>query len=158
MALTQGNWVKTQANNFEVWECDVTATTAENDAYTKVIDFIDPTKPFTVHVNTAAATLDASALPVDIWGGWSSSGLTGDAGTVKWTSDDGMLVAADCIDDVKSTGISVRVIPNSGIANVQSTLVGVRGYVGVGPHPYYVINLDGASTLNAATCHFVVVQ
>lgn len=159
MALTQGNWSKTTtANGYSVWECDVTATTAENDAYTKVIDFINPEKPWYLIANTAGATMDASALPIDIWVGWTNSGLTGDAGTVAWTSGYGCQAAAGVIDDAKSTAVSVKVIPGLTVAPVASTLAGVRGYVCVTPAPYIALNANGGSTLNAATIRFSVIQ
>lgn len=158
MALTQTNWTKTVANNYSVWECDVTQTTGENDNYTKVIDFIDPEKPWQIYINTASASLDDAALPVDLWAGWTSAGLTGNDGTVAWTTSKGGQVGSALIDDVKSVANAVRIMPNLAAANVASTLAGVRGVIGVTPAPYYVINLDGAGALLAATCHYVVVQ
>lgn len=158
MALTQGSWTKTVVNGTTVFECDVTATTAENDAYTLPLLGLDPSRPYTVIANSAAASLDASALPLDIWGGWTTSGLTGDGGTVKWTADKGAQLAAGACDDLKSTGFAVRVVPDSAGTNVASTLAGVRGVVYTTSTPYVAFNLNGGSTLNAATAHFVVTQ
>lgn len=159
MALTQTNWTKTSnVNGYTVWECDVTQTTSENDNYTKVIDFIDPEKPWYLFVNTASASLDDAALPVDLWGGWSTAGLTGNDGTVAWTSADGGQIASAIIDDVKSVANAIRIIPGYTSTNVASTLAGVRGVYGIEPCPYFVVNLDGAGVLLAATCHYVVVQ
>lgn len=158
MALTQGNWSKTSANGCNVWQCDVVQTTSENDNYTKVIDFINPNKPWLLIVNSAAASLDDAALPVDIWGGWSSAGLTGNDSTVAWTGGAGALLANGVMDDAKSTALSVKCDGAITVAPVVSTLAGVRGYVAPAPMPYYVINLDGAGALLAATCHFVIVQ
>jgi len=158
MALTKGNWSKYTANNITFWECDVTQTTGENDNYTKVIDFIDPMKPWILMVNTAGASLDDAALPVDIWGGWTTAGLTGNDTTVAWTSADGGEIASAVIDDVKTVGNAIVINPNYTGAKVQSTLAGVRGVVAVPAMPYYAINCDGAGALLAATCHYVVIQ
>jgi hypothetical protein len=158
MALTQGAWTETSVNGMTVFSCDVTATVSENDAYTlKTPVSLDGSKAWTLHVNTAGATLDGSALPVDVWGGWSDDfALTGDAGTVAAT--DGGETRSAVIDDVKGVANAVIVDPSYTGAAVQSTLAGVRGIVNAGVYPYYAINLDGASTLAAATCTFKIVQ
>jgi hypothetical protein len=70
----------------------------------------------------------------------------------------GGLIVADVIDDVKSVANSVRIDPNYTGAKVQSTLAGVRGVVNCGTPPYFAFDLDGASTLTAGTCHWVIIQ
>jgi hypothetical protein len=158
MALTQGAWSVKTVNDKLVCECDVVQTTGENDAYTlKTPSALDTSKPFIVLVNTAGATLDGSALPVDIYAGFSDSfAVTGDSTTIGAT--DGGLVAADVIDDVKSVNNGVLVNPNYNGTKVQSTLAGARGVVNAGTPPYFAFNLDGASTLTAGTCHWVLIQ
>ncbi len=167
MALTQGAWTvksvpKSSAVNaggrkMLVMECDVTATTGETDAYTlKTPTALDGSKPWTLFVNTAAVTLDASGLPVDIWAGYDDDfAITGDSTTVAATS--GGEVASAVMDDVKAEQLATRVDPNYTAAVVQA-VTGTGGHVNAGVAPYYAINLDGASTLNAATCHFVITQ
>lgn len=158
MALTQGSWSKSVVNNMNVWTCTVQQTTAEHDNYTKVIDFLDPVKPWTLIVNAANASLDDAALAVDIWGGINTTGLSGDDSTVAWASSGGSEVASAVIDDVKTVNNAIAVNPNYTGAKVQSTLAGVRGIVAVPPAPYYVINLDGGGALLAATCTYRIIQ
>ena len=158
MALTQGAWTSKTVNGKLVIECDVVQTTGENNAYTlKTPSTLDTTKPFILMVNTDGDTLDGSALPVDIYAGYDTDfAVTGDAGTMGATS--GGLIVADVIDDVKSVANSVRIDPNYTGAKVQSTLAGVRGVVNCGTPPYFAFDLDGASTLTAGTCHWVIIQ
>lgn len=159
MALTQGAWTSKTVNGVAVVECEVTATTSENDLYTLKVpkNMLDTRKPFTLHVNVDGATLDASALPVDIYGGWADSfAMSGDGATIGAT--DGALIAADVIDDVKGVANAVHIDPNYNAAKVQSTLAGVRGIVNCGTPAYFAFNLDGASTLAAATCKFIITQ
>lgn len=158
MALTQGAWSSKSVNGKAVFECDVVQTTAENDAYTlKTPKELDTSRAFILMVNTKGATLDGSALPVDIYAGYADNfAITGDGATVKATS--GGLVAADVIDDVKSAANSIIIDPNYNAATVVSTLAGVRGIVNAGTPPYFAFNLDGGTTLTAGTCHWVIIQ
>jgi len=157
MALTQGAWTVKTVNGKMIAECDVTQTTAENDAYTlKTPKQLDTTKPFRVLVNTAGATLDGSALPVDVYAGYSDDfALSGDDGP---DVTDGDLALADVIDDVKSVKNGILIDPNYTGSRVTSTLAGVRGVVNLGTPPYFAFNLDGATTLTAGTCHWVLIQ
>lgn len=146
MALTQGAWTHTTEGDCLIIECDVTQTASENDAYTLKIPLtagLDPNKTWTVFANTAAATLDGSTLPVDVYAGYDSTfAVTGDAATIAATA--GGLMKADIIADVKAgAGVYVWDPANTATCGVA---------------PYYAFNLDGASTLTAATCHWVVVQ
>ena len=158
MALTQGAWtVRTIGKNL-VLECDVTATTAENDAYTLKTPkgSIDPTRPWILMVNTAAATLDGTTLPVDIWAGYADDfAITGNDSTLGATS--GGEVASAIMDDVQAEALVVTVNPDRTAAKVQA-VTNTAGEVNAGVAPYYAINLDGAGTLDAATCHFVIIQ
>lgn len=158
MALTQGAWSSKSVNGKAVFECDVVQTTAENDAYTlKTPKELDTSRAFILMVNTGNVTLDGSALPVDIYAGYADDfAVTGDGATMGATS--GGLVAADVIDDVKSVVNSIIIDPNYNAAKVASTLAGVRGVINAGTPPYFAFSLDGASTLTAGTCHWVIIQ
>ena len=158
MALTQGAWSVESVNGKLVCECDIVQTTAENNAYTlKTPPELDTSKAFILMVNTEGATLDGSALPVDVYAGYSDSfAVSGDGATMGAT--DGGLIAADVIDDVKGVANSVLIDPNYTGAKVQSTLAGVRGVVNCGTPPYFAFDVDGASTLSAATNHWVIIQ
>jgi len=153
MALTQGAWTEKTVNGVYVAYCDVAATTAEYlNATLKTPSGLDTSRSFLLVVNTAPATLDGATLPVDIYAGYSSSfalSVTTDTLTVT----DGYLLSPDVIADVKAASDSVVVDPNlNEIAD--SAGVVVRG----ANVPYYGFVLDGAGTLNAATCRWLICQ
>ena len=153
MALTQGAWSSKEVNGRTVTTCTVTATTAEEYSATLKVPkrMLDVTKPFTLTVNTAGTTLDGSALPVDIYAGYSDAFTLGVV-TSTLTVTDGFLLNADIIADVKSAVGSVIVDPYLNIADDADDIV--RGAC----VPYYGFVLDGASTLAAEACIFVITQ
>jgi len=152
MALTQGAWTETTVNNHYVAQCDVVATTAESISATlKTPTGLDTSKSFLLIVNSEAATLDGATLPVDIYAGYSDSFALSVAGAVL-TVTDGVLLNPDVIADVKTAAGATIVDPNLNIADDADDLV--RGQ----EVPYYGFVLDGASTLAAATCRFMVIQ
>jgi hypothetical protein len=154
---TPGLWTKTSSgtNNVNVWECDVVGSTS-NDYYTKVIDFVDPTKPWYVFVNTGKANT-AGVTPVDLWGGWTNIGMTGDGGTVDWaTAGKGFEVHGAMIDDVQSLAKSINLNPAYAGTAVAGA-AGVMGHRCPPTLPFYAINCD-AGAAASVTVHFVVVQ
>lgn len=157
MALTQGAWSIKTLNGRLVLECDVTATTSETDLYTlKTPDQLDPTRPWTLSVNTAKATIDGGTLPVDIYAGYKSNFALGTGGALSVTS--GSIVYLDAMDDVKSGAVNFIVQPEYTGAVVQGTVAGVVGRAALGSAPYYAFNLDGTAALSSAACHFVIIQ
>jgi len=153
MALTQGAWTYKEVNGRKTTTCTVTATTAEQISATLKVpkNHLDTSKPFTLTVNTAGTTLDGSALPVDIYAGYSDDFTLGVV-TTTLTVTDGFLLNPDVIADVKAGIGSVIVDPNLNIADDADDIV--KG----GNVPYYGFVLDGASTLAAADCIFVITQ
>ena len=151
MALTQGNWSTKSSNGVKVMECTVTSTTAENDSYTlRTPKSLDPTKPWTVIINAAGATIDGSTLPVDLWIGTSDDAvLAGDGGSVAGTD---AYEFKSIEADVKASVGAVTCDPNLAIADVTDTLVRVP------VAPCYIFNLDGASTLAAVDCKWIIIQ
>ena len=153
MALTQGAWTDGDTiNGRVVWYCDVIQTTAEEISATlKTPTGLDTTKSFTLLVNTEGATLDGATLPVDIYGGYSEA-FALSVTTSTLTVTDGFLLNADVIADVKSVIGATIVDPNLNIADDADDLV--RGQA----VPYYGFVLDGAGTLTAGTCRFMIIQ
>jgi hypothetical protein len=153
MALTQGAWTNGETvNGRVVWYCDVTATTAEQISATlKTPKGLDTTKSFTLLVNTEGATLDGTTLPVDIYGGYSED-FALSVVTTTLTVTDGFLLNPDVMADVQSAVGAVIIDPNLNIADDADDIV--RGQA----VPYYGFVLDGAGTLNAATCRFMIIQ
>lgn len=151
MALTQGNWSTSSSNGVKVMECVVTSTTSENDSYTlRTPKSLDPTKPWTLIINADGATIDGSTLPCDLWIGTSDdAALSGDGGSVA---------GAHCYEyktieaSVEASIGVVQCDPNLSIADVSDQLVRVP------VAPCYIFNLDGASTLAAVDCKWIIVQ
>lgn len=166
MALTQSAWSSATAGNHIVLSCSVTATTAENDAYTKWLDAkalgLDTRKAYTLYYY-ASATPDGSALPLDIWLGWSKAAeISGDGANVvcangakfKQIFDDVVLA----IDDTPLVYV-FTIDPDLAVADVVTVAAIATGpKVKVPSAPYIAFNLNGASTLAAATHYFKIVQ
>ena len=158
MALTRSDWTEKSVNDRLVLTCTVAYETDDRNVNTvKTPKSLDPTKPWTLHVNTAGVTIDGSAVPVDIYSGYADNfSVTGDQ-TITVVS--GGMAYADCIDDVKSTRESFTVLPNLAAARVQGTVAGVSGYGDVGVAPYYAFDLDGSTDFSTGlTVTFVIVQ
>lgn len=150
MALTQGAWSVSTVNGTNIMTCDVTATVSENDSYTlKTPEELDGSKPWTLVANAAGATLDGSTLPVEIWLGTSSdAALSGDdapTGTDAYNFK-------NIIADVKAAVGTCICDPNLNTADVSNV------HVKVPAAPHYILHLDGASTLAAATCTWIIIQ
>lgn len=165
MALTQSAWTVSTlgegAKKTLVASCTVTATTAENDAYTvKTPDALDPTKPWILGLKFAA-TPDGSALPVDLYIGYDSSfAISGDAGTVSAT---GGAKYKQIMDDVVLAVSPLMYVwqmdPNLAVADVVTVAAIATGLkIKVPVAPYYAFNLNGASTLAATTATWVIIQ
>ena len=157
MSLTQGAWTVKTVNNRLVMECDVTATTSENDIYTlKTPTELDGSRPWILMVNTAEADISDNTDPVDIWAGFADNfAITGDGASVAATN--GAEVASAVMDDVSDEVLVTTVNPNRTAAKVQS-VTDTAGEVNAGVAPYYAINVDSGSTVKAATTHFVIIQ
>lgn len=158
MGLTKGAWSVRTVNDQTVLECDVIATTSENDIYTLKTPkgSIDPTRPWILMVNTAAADISDNADPVDIWAGYADDfEITGNNTTVAATS--GGEVASAVMDDVSDEALVVTVNPNRTAAKVQA-ITDTAGEVNAGVAPYYAINVDSGSTVKDETTHFVIIQ
>ena len=152
--LTIGDWTPSSENGVTVWTCDVTATAADYDLYTKrTPKGLDPHKPWTLVVNSEVATLDGATLPVDLYIGWvDSCALTlNNAPTITG----GVLYKADIMDAVEGACYAILMHPSLTVAEDVST-VEAKCYVPVAP--YYLFNLDGAGTLNVITCRFKILQ
>lgn len=156
MALTQGAWTTKSVAGRLVATCNVAFTTAENDAYTlKTPSALDTSKPWTLIVKPAA-TADGVALPVDLWIGYGDDfALSGDSTTVAATSG---AEFKNIIDDASAaTARAVFIDPTLAQTEVVAIATGgLKSRVPVAP--YYAINLDGASTLNATNCDFYIIQ
>lgn len=164
MALTQGAWTRVESaddSKYFISTCNVAFTTAENDAYTlKTPKFLNPDKPWTLLVS-AAATPDDSALPLDVWGGYSDSfALSGDGANVVAT--DGVKIKQvfdDVVLAVDPLVYSFTFDPELPVADVVTVAaIGSGPKVRIPRFPYYAFNLNGGSTLNATNCDFTIIQ
>ena len=172
MGLTRSNWTKKTINragkSFLIARCTVTQTTSEKQAFTKAITFLDPARPFKVHANVTNATLDGTALPVDILG---SPYLASDKLTLHGSSVASMDVVEESSSSivthngstVASSGIVVGGIVKASLAADVKALVGIFEYKPDSTAaditlPTIWLNLDGAGALAAETCHWMVTQ
>jgi len=157
--ITSGAWTTATVNGRLVLECDVVHEAADLDNYTlkTPANTLDPTRAWTLFVNTAAVTLDSAGLEVDIWAGYDDDFALASDNPPTVTS--GAEVASAVMDDVKAEMLATVVDPNYTGTTVQAA-TDVAGHVNVGIAPYYVINLDGTSTLAETDkiCHYVIVQ
>lgn len=154
--LTIGAWTESTVNSRYVATCTVTATTADYDIYTaKTPKGLNPNKPWTLFVNTASATLDATAaaIPVDLYIGYTDSFAL--AANNAPTVTDGVLYKEDIYDDCRTAIGSILMHPNLMVAE-DTAGVGAKCLVPVAP--YYAFNLDCASALSAGDCTFKIVQ
>ena len=161
MALTQGAWGETFVNGLYKATCAVVSTTAENDAYTlKTPTNLDSSKEWTLFYQ-ASGTPDGSALPLEIFTGFTDDFVvTGDGATIGAT-DGGSF--AEIMDDVVLAVApliySWKLDPDLTVADVVTVAAIATGLkVKIPVAPYYALNLNGASTLAAVTHTFTIVQ
>lgn len=166
MALTQSVWSSETVGDQVVVSCSVTATTAENDAYTKWLDLkafgLDATKALTL-IYYASATPDGQALPLDMWIGWKKgTEISGDGATVacavgakyKQIFDDVVLA----VDDTP-LAYAWQLDPNLAVADVVTVAAIATGpKVKIPQMPLIAFNANGGSTLAAATHYFKIIQ
>jgi len=162
MALTQTDWTPMPlgngVNGTVVYHCNVAFTTAENDAYTLPTPnqgVIDYNKKWTLIV-APAATADAQAVPVDLWIGYGKGfAVSGDGAGI--TALNGSFFK-NIIDDASAATPRVVLFdPNATQADVVAIATGgLRCKPPIAP--FYAIDLNGGSTLNATNCDFYIVQ
>lgn len=165
MALTQSAWAVTTINKTGNPKtkavCTVTATTAENDAYTlKTPPQIDTTKPYTLFVQYSA-TPDAVATPLDLWVGFGDDfALSGDGANVVATSGAKFKqIFDDTVLAVTPLVYSFLIDPSLPVADVVTVAAIATGpKVRVPGASAHAFNLNGGSTLAAATHTYTIIQ
>jgi len=160
MALTQSAWTTKTVNGKFVASCTVAATTAENDAYTlKTPKELDTSKPFTVFVNTSAAS-DGAAVPLDIWIGYDDNFvMSGNDSTVAATNGVMFKQLTDDIGYSAATNNAFLIDPGLPVADVVTIAAKATGYKARIPSvPYYIFNLNAGSTMLAHTTTYKIVQ
>lgn len=163
MALTQSAWtVSTVGKSVLKATCTVTATTAENDAYTlKTPKELDVRRPWTLFLVTSA-TPDGQALPVDIWAGYADNfALSGDGANVVATGTGAKYkqIIENAVTAVTPLAFAFHFDPNQEVADVVTVAAIDTGLkVKIPVAPYYAFNLNGGSTLNAHTATWTIVQ
>jgi hypothetical protein len=163
MALTQSAWTAqvTGQSKYQVWKCTVAQTTAENDAYTlPTPKLLDPTKPWNLLI-VSSATPDGQAVPVDLWLGFADNfSLSGNDTTVAATNGVRFQqVLDDMVLAVSPLTYMISFDPKLPVANVVTVAaIGSGLKVRIPVAPYYAINLNGGSTLNACTVTYYIMQ
>jgi hypothetical protein len=159
-ANTVSAWAVKSVNSRMIATCTVLADTANTDAYTlKTPDALNPTKPFSMFL-VCSATPDAQALPLDLWVGYGSDFAL--AGTAAPTATSGALfkqIFDDVVLAVTPLVYAFHFDPDLKVADVVAVSAIATGpKVKVPVVPSYVFNLNGGSTLAAATATYVIVQ
>lgn len=158
MAYVQGPWIVSTLNKRLIMKCTLTATTSETDMCTLKTPkgSLDPTKAWNLIVNAAGTSISSNVDPVDIWAGYTDS-FSGDTENGTITVTDGYEVGSGVMDDVSDDALVTTVDPNFTTAKVVG-VSGTAGHINVGVAPYYIINIDGGGTLNAADTIIYIVQ
>jgi len=161
MALTQSAWTVKTVNNKAVYTCTVTATTAENDAYTlPTPPAIDTAKPYSLTI-VCSATPDGQALPFEIYIGTGPNFLmTGDGATIGATQGVRFKqIFDDIVLAVTPLGYTFLIDPNLPVADVVTVAAIATGpKVRVPSGTAHAFNQNGGSTLAAATTTYTIVQ
>ena len=157
MALTQGAWSTKSANGFSVHTCSIVVT-ALDDAYTlKTPKGLDPKKQWLLYVTTSA-TGDQSAIPVDLWVGFSDSfALSGNEAVAATDGANFKQIADDIVLAVDPIWYCWVMDPYSVVTDDVTYNAGAQFNVKVPIAPYYAFNLDGGSDL-ATTITWKIVQ
>ncbi len=154
-AFTDSGWSSVSTVNnygikYNVWTVTITTTTADTNAYTAITPInLDTSREWELLLNTNAVSTDGAATPVDLMYCWS-----GDAAM----SGDGTLTTTDCAEEktITSTIDAVCEIvcmdPNLTTADVTNERIKVS------KAPYYIINIDSKSALEAAVVVIKIVQ
>lgn len=159
MALTQSNWTEKFVNGLYVAECNVIATTAESDAYTKKTPAgLQPEKPWTLlFYSTIAAD---NTVPIDLWIGYSDNFvISGDTTTVAAVDGSNFKsIMDDAVAAILGNPYAWIMDPYLPVADVVTAAAIATGLkVKVPIAPYYAFNIDGA-TLVATTSFWKITQ
>ncbi len=162
MALTQSTWASATVNGFVVLTCTVLADSSLRDAYTLKMPAgkIDGTKPFSVY-QSAASDPDASSLPVEIWIGYADAFILSDDHTSLAVTYGAMSkqLNDNCRGAVTTNEYVYLIHPDLGVADVVAVTNIATGFkANVPPAPYYVLCLNGGSSLAAVVTTWRVVQ
>jgi len=160
MALTQSDWTEHFVNGIYVAECNVIATTAESDAYTKKTPVgLDPSLPWEL---TFYSTIAAdNTVPIDLWIGWDDQfALSGDttAVTAGAYGANYKQIMDDAVAAILNNPYVWEMDPYLKVADViTAAAIGSGLKVKVPIAPYYAFNIDGA-TLVGTTSYWKITQ
>lgn len=159
MGLANTVWTPDTVNGHLVLKCTLTqASTTIYDGWTKKTPReLDTTKPFIVYFNTAGTALDGATLPVDLWIGYDDNAALADNGGTDVTATNAAEIASAIMDNVKAAKLASRIDPHYTGTRIQAA-ANVGGMVNGSKPPYFIFNLDGTSTQNAADCLIVITQ
>lgn len=161
MAIESNAWTTKTVNGFLVMTSTFKCDAALFDTYTlkTPANTIDGTKPFALFMS-AAATLDAEAVPFNLWIGYEDNfALSGDTPTLATNGGHYVQLTDDLVLAVTTVEHVFHIHPDLGVADVVTAAVIATGYkVNVPPSPYYAFAVDGGSAISADLITAVVVQ
>lgn len=165
MTNTPSAWTSTTVGKRVVHRCTSVAATADKDCWTlKTPDSLDTSKAWTLGLMFSATIDTGQVVVVDLWVGHDTSfALSGDDSTVAATAGTGGFYK-QLIDDAVLAVTPVmyfwQMDPNLAVADVVTVAAINTGLkVKIPVAPYYIFNIDGATTFSAAaTCTWVIIQ
>ena len=162
MALTQGVWKKTTSNGYHKWECVVSQTASETDAYTlPTPKELDGSKQWSMTMS-ASGTADGEALKMDLWAGYNDDFAVSGDGTGVTAGTNGFEVKQicdDCVLAVTTLKYSWIFDPKLVVSDVVTVAAIANGFKVRTPiAPFYAFNLDGGSALAAVDVTWTIFQ
>ena len=161
MAIAQNAWTSNTVNGFMVATCTFASDASLFDTYTLKIpaNLLDGTKPWLAFFS-AAATIDAQAVPMEIWVGYDDNfALTGDTPTLGTSGGLFKQLTDDLVLAVTTVEHVFLIHPNLGVADVVTVAAIATGYkANVPASPYYAFAINGGSAISADLITVRVVQ
>ena len=161
MAIDQNAWTDKTVNGFMVAKCTFASDATIKDTYTFKIPagLIDGTKPWVMFLS-AAGTLDAQAVPLDIWVGYDDNFALASAEPITATSGGFYKrLVDDCVLAVTTNEHVYYMHPDLGVADVVTVAAIAAGYkINCPAAPYYAFAIDGGTSISADAISVRVVQ
>ncbi len=161
MTVTSNVWVDTNVNGYMVAKCTFASDASLFDTFTLKIpaNLIDGTKPW-VAFFSAAATVDAQAVPMEIWIGYADNFvISGDTPMVATNGAFYKQLTDDLVLAVTTNQHVFYMNPDLGVADVVTVAAIATGYkINCPPAPYYAFAINGGSAISADLITVNVVQ
>ena len=161
MAIAQNAWTSKTVNGFMVATCTFASDASLFDTYTLKIPagLLDGTKPW-VAFFSAAATVDAQAVPLELWIGYDDDfAISGDTPMLATNGAFYKQITDDVVLAVTTVQHVFYMHPDLGVADVVTVAAIATGYkINCPPAPYFAFAINGGSAISADLISVRVVQ